>query len=198
MPNDNERDDSILKDILAALPEDVYQKLTDSLEPDPVALQRLSEIRRNSSTADEQSDTSKVSSIREKWKNYLHKHPGNRFKTLIERYLASYLRGERYNDFTPSRGFLESMVSNHSKWNRMINQNGQGRQYQDDIRRICFIFQLTFLEANELMWSAGQQFDLSCFRDFVLVDCLQKRIYAPDAVDEILVEENLPPLFSVE
>lgn len=198
MPNDNERDDSILKDILAALPEDVYQKLTDSLVSDPIALQRLNEIRRSSSTADKQSDTGTVSSIREKWNNYLRKHPGNRFKTLIERYLASYLRGERYNEFTPSRGFLETLVSNHSKWNRMINQNGQGRQYQDDIRRICFVFQLTFLEANELMWSAGQQFDLSSLRDFVLVDCLQKQIYAPDAVDKILEEEHLHPLFPRE
>lgn len=190
-----ELDQEILKEILNKLPPDARNGIIDSFSANPEQLNRLNEIMgiHNQAT---QNDTP-AESILDRW-NESKKNHKNRFNELTERYLAEYLKGERETEYEPSRASLENIVSNHSKWNRMINHHGQGRQYRDDIRRVCFVFRLTFPEANELMMSAGQFFDPSDLRDYIIIDCLKNGVYSMEKVDETLRDVGVPELFPVE
>ena len=190
-----ELDNKILLGILKNLPGDMLNSIVNSFSSDPAQLDRLQEILGTSmeKTPEKEPDMN----IRDRWENS-KKDYKNRFNELIQKYLDAYLRGERKTEFEPSRATLENIVSNHSKWNRMINHHGQGRQYHDDIRRVCFVFQLTFPEANELMWSAGQLFDPCDLRDYIIIDCLQRQIYSMSAVDQLLLDSGVPELFPVD
>ena len=187
----NEDDMQILKDILKKLSPQELEEIALSVGDHPYWRTLLSEMAKPASD-----DSPSNQSLRERWYSGIRQNSRKtRFLSLMERYIDSYLRGERDKGGKLSRSMMENIVSNHSKWNRMMNQYGQGKQYQDDIRRVCFLFRLTFPEANERMWSAGQMFDMGDFRDFVLVDCLQKQIYSQEAVNQILDREGLPLLF---
>lgn len=190
-----ELDKKILKEVLEKLPQDALGGIMESLSSDATQLNRLHEILGTAPRPDPQED--RAEDILDRWEKS-KKHHKNRFDVLMERYLEAYLRGELQSEYEPSRAYLENIVSNHSKWNRMINHHGQGRQYRDDIRRVCFVFHLTFPQANELMLSAGQLFDLGDLRDYVIMDCLKKRIYSMEKVDELLRKVGVPELFPVE
>lgn len=134
--------------------------------------------------------------LRERWIQLKkEKSNGNKFLELMDDYIESYLSKESGPQGSHSRAAMENWVSNHSKWHRMMNHRGQGRQYKDDLRRICFLFHLSYPEANELLWSAGHFFDYDDFRDFIIIDCLQKQEYSFERIDALLNKHNLSPLF---
>lgn len=191
----DELDKEILREILGKLTPDTISGIIDSLSSDPAQLNRLNEILGIPPQSDQ--SNGRTENILDRWKSSQKNHK-NKFNELIERYLESYLSGERETEYEPSRAYLENIVSNHSKWNRMIKHHGQGRQYRDDIRRVCFVFRLTFPEANELMWSAGQLFDPSDLRDYIIIDCLKNKIYSMEKVDEILNKVGVPELFPAD
>ncbi len=191
----DELDKEILREILRKLTPDTLSGIIDSFSSDPAQLNRLNEILGLRPQPDQ--SNGRTENILDRWKCSQKDHK-NRFNELIEHYLESYLSGERETEYEPSRASLENIVSNHSKWNRMIKHHGQGRQYRDDIRRVCFVFRLTFPEANELMWSAGQLFDPSDLRDYIIIDCLKNKIYSMEKVDEILNKAGVPELFPVD
>lgn len=192
---DKELDKEIIEEILKKLPLDARSGIIDSFSANPDQLNRLNEIMGIHTQVAQ--NNAPAESILDRW-NESKKNHKNRFNELIERYLEAYLKGERETEYEPSRSSLENIVSNHSKWNRMINHHGQGRQYRDDIRRVCFVFRLTFPEANELMWSAGQFFDPSDLRDYIIIDCLKNGIYSMEKVDKTLRDVGVPELFPVE
>lgn len=134
-----------------------------------------------------------IGNLKERWKQERKNY--KRFDQLMETYIDEYLQGKRGAEGSHSRADMENTVSNHSKWNRMRNHQGQGKQYKEDLRRICFLFHLTYLEANELLWSAGQVFDMNDFRDYILMYCLKNEIYLVEEINEILKKEKLEELF---
>lgn len=189
--------EQILKELMKMLTEKQVNEIFKNFQDDSDKLKRILEALdrlKESEKSEKTEETKATLSLKEKWLKEKAQHT-YKFDELIKKYLMSYLSGERETEFEPSRAYIETLVSNHAKWYRMINHHGRGRQYQDDIRRVCFAFRLTFPEANELMWSAGQAFEISDYRDFIIMDCLQKGIYSYETVDEILLREGQEPLF---
>jgi len=189
-------DNSILRDVLHQLPKETLEEIRRKFEKDVQYLDRLNEIL-DENPRDQISSSDTNEDIVKKWEKEKVKF-GNKFQTLMKKYMDQYLKNERNGMFEPSRAYLENLVSNHSKWNRMMNHNGQGRQYRDDLRRVCFVFRLTFPEANELLMSAGQLFDLGDLRDYILIDCLNRKIYSMEKVDEILSKAGVSVLFPAD
>ena len=181
-----------LKTVFEKIPRDTLTQIAQFVDPTSLEGQVIQEILNPMDSPASESSTM-VQTLRQKWVN---SKPRNRFSYLMEGYVDSYLHGKCFNKYGDlSKSALEEMVNCHSKWDRMMRQHGQGRQYRDDIRRLCFLFQLELPQANELMWSAGQIFDFGDFRDYVLTDCLNRKIFDPDKVDEELKKEGLAPLF---
>lgn len=181
-----------LKTFFEKIPGDTLTQIARFIDPASLEGQVIREVLCPVDSSASESSTV-IQTLRQEW---VKSKPRNRFSYLMEIYVDSYLHGEcfhKYGDL--SKSALEEMVNCHSKWDRMMRQHGQGRQYRDDIRRLCFLFQLKLPQANELMWSAGQIFDFGDFRDYVLTDCLKRGIFDPDQVDEILKKEGLLPLF---
>lgn len=90
---------------------------------------------------------------------------------------------------------IYTAVNNHSKWYRMVKHGGRGDYYHDDVRRVCFVLELTFLEATELLYSAGQPLERTSMRDKILAACLCDRIYDEHAVNQKLLDAKQKPLF---
>ena len=103
--------------------------------------------KRNDATEDED--------LRKKWeKSRKENNKGNKFLELMDTYIESYLNGERGIKGSHTRIDMENLVSNHSKWHRMMNHRGQGRQYRDDMRRVCFVFHLSFYFIKTLFYDS--------------------------------------------
>lgn len=192
---DKELDKQILMEVLGQLPRETLQEIVGSYSADSQQAKRLQEML--GALPQPAPEPASSQSVVDRWEKSKKNHK-NRFNVLIERYLEAYLRGERQSEYEHSRAYLENVVSNHSKWNRMINHHGQGRQYRDDIRRVCFVFRLSFPEANELMWSAGQLFDPGDLRDYIIIDCLKKQVYSMETVDDLLRDAGVPELFPAD
>lgn len=192
-----ELDIYILKKILSLLSNEQIDTLMIYFREDTECYQRLSEIIDELKNKKVIPDKEKDLDIRQKWRAYLKTY-NNRFDKLMEKYMKAYLEKEKKEKHSGKKSDLEHLISNHTKWNRMMTQRGQGIQYQDDIRRICFVFRLTYPEANELMWSAGQLFDMDNLRDFILVDCLTKGIYDIENINKRLSDQNLKILFPAD
>lgn len=201
--NQFETDNKILKEILKMLSVSEVNGIMQGFSDNEDFQKRVSELL-DSPLSDKPTQSE---SLKEQWKKLQENESADKnskskekietkFQRLIKKYLASYLRGERDTSFKPSRSYLEDLVSNHAKWGRMMQQSGKGKQYHDDLRRVCFVFHLSLPEANELLWSASHTFVFDDFRDYVIVDCLKKKIYNMEVVDELLEAEGLLPLFS--
>lgn len=189
-----ELDHQILRKLLSFLPLDQLDNIQCQFREDECCYTRLLEILDDLNKNVQNTREKEQSDIRLVWRDYMKTH-NNRFLVLMDKYINSYLDKEREANRSGKRIDLENLVSNHSKWNRMMMQRGQGIQYRDDLRRICFVFQLTYPEANELMWSAGQVFDMDNLRDFVIVDCLIKGIYDFGEINDRLYKANVEILF---
>lgn len=85
----------------------------------------------------------------------------------------------------------------HNKRNRILRDGGQGPQYYDNVRMICFVCRMTYLEAVEFLWSACQPFDRTSERDYLLACCLCDKIYDPAKIDKILTDGKQRPLFDL-
>ncbi len=141
----------------------------------------------------EEAQKHRTNSVREEWR--IFSRGGGQFHALMQRYIRRYRERAKEQGQKGTLAELEHEVSNHSKWNRMMNDRGVGNQYRDDLRRVCFVFRLSYVEATELLWTAGQPFDASDRRDFVLARCLTQKRFSPEEVEQVLEEENLPALF---
>ena len=133
-------------------------------------------------------------SIKEDWHTFA-KNSGRRFSDLMERYIERYQKQEREAGRKGSLTQLKTLVSNHSKWHRMMKDRGIGKHYHDDMLRLCVVFRLSYAEATELLWSAGQPFDPDDRRDYAVANCLAKKQYDPEEVDRTLSEFRVQPLF---
>lgn len=189
-------DRQLLIEALRSLP---HEDITNLLHEVNSKKSRVSASHCENNKTDEQqkrNDAADDEDLRKKWeKSRKEKNKGNKFLELMDTYIESYLNGERGIKGSHTRIDMENLVSNHSKWHRMMNHRGQGRQYRDDMRRVCFVFHLPFPQANELLWSAGHFFDADDFRDFILMECLQKQEYSFEKVDFELEKYSLAPLF---
>lgn len=130
------------------------------------------------------------------WTGYLKKKDRS-FKDLIEEYTTEYLKEQRRKGKKVTRLELENIVSNHSKWHRMLSDSGIGKQYRDDLRRICLLYKLTYPQAVELLWMAGHPFDTDDPRDYEVAVCIATKVYQPEAVDSILEKKRLEKLFDL-
>lgn len=191
-------DRQLLIEALRSLP---HEDITNLLHEVNSKKSRVSASHCENNKKDEQqkrNDAADDEDLRKKWEKSRKEHnKGNKFLELMDTYIESYIKGDRGIKGSHTRIDMENLVSNHSKWHRMMNHRGQGRQYRDDMRRVCFVFHLPFPQANELLWSAGHFFDSDDFRDFILMDCLQKQEYSFEKVDFELEKYNLAPLFPI-
>lgn len=182
----------ILQKFISVLPDELKSQILGAVGEDPQIRKFL--FPEIVSRGNEAQPRTGIDALKENWKRE-NDGNGSRFETLMKKYIQAYLLGKLDTDYEPSRSYLENLVSNHSKWNRMMHQKGQGRQYRDDIRRLCFVFHLGFPEANEFMMSAGQPFDLSDLRDYIIIDFLTRKDFSKEGVDAMLREACLPELF---
>lgn len=186
------QDAEILQKLMSALSDELKGQILGATGDDPQIKALL--FPGSTSRGSEAPPRIGIDTLKEKWKRG-NDGGGSRFEALMEKYIRAYLQGKLDTDYEPSRSYLENLVSNHSKWNRMMHQKGQGRQYRDDIRRLCFIFHLGFPEANEFMMSAGQPFDFSDLRDYIIVDFLTRKDFSKEGIDAMLRDAGLPELF---
>ena len=96
------------------------------------------------------------------------------------------------HDFAPLFG------CDKNKFYRMLKEIGHENKrhiYSDNVRAICFVCHMTYLEAVEFLWAAQMPFSKTSDRDMVLADCLVKKIYTPAEVDSILKKNNQDKLF---
>ncbi len=132
--------------------------------------------------------------VKKSWRQYA-RISGNRFDSLTEKYFR------RYHTYMKDKGKkgtvteLNSYLSGHNKWYRMLKQHGIGPQYGRDMRRLCILFRLSYGEATEFLWSAGHPLDSDSRSDYVIAECLVNKIYETEQVDRCLAEVNEPPLF---
>lgn len=168
----------ILLDILSLLPQEQVERLKQSFSKsgNPERYLCLMELLVESGTEENRQG------VREEWNQYSSKNE-NQFLVLMDRYIEKYQAMERDEGRKGTLTDLKMAVSNHSKWHRMLRDCGRGNQYHDDMRRACFVFRLSYEEALELLWSAGQPLDHSERRDFTLAECLLRGIYDPEKID---------------
>lgn len=185
----------MLQRLISALPDELKSQILGAAGDDPQIKALL--FPESTSRESEAPPGIGINALREKWKRE-NDGGSSRFEALMKKYIRAYLQGKLDTDYEPSRSYLENLVSNHSKWNRMMRQKGQGRQYRDDIRRLCFVFHLGFPEANELMMSAGQPFDFSDLRDYIIVDFLTRKDFSKENIDAMLRDTDLPELFPAD
>lgn len=120
----------------------------------------------------------------------------NCFIALLEQHYLRWKQRARHTKQPWSReAFGMEFGCDHNKRNRITRDGGQGPQYHDNVRMICFVCHMSYLEAVEFLWSACQPFDRTSERDYLLADCLCKKIYEPTEVDKILVDNKQHPLF---
>lgn len=135
--------------------------------------------------------------IKSDWNQYA-RMSGSQFQKLIETYYLRYKENARKRGRKGTVTELNEELSGHNKWYRMIRDRGIGAQYRDDMRKLCFLFELSYAEAIELLWSAGHPFDGGSVRDYVIAECLVRGIYKEDEVDRCLIEAGGKPLFYEE
>lgn len=195
---DQYEDKQLLIDALKNVPQETIADLLHELQDSKTGWSAIQFTNTKADKQQEHNDTMDNEDLRKKWdKARKENTKGNKFLELMDTYVESYLKGEYGGRESHTKIDMENLVSNHSKWHRMMNHRGQGRQYRDDMRRVCFVFHLSFPQANELLWSAGHFFDTDDFRDFILMDCLQKQEYSYEQVDFLLEKYNLAPLFPI-
>jgi len=119
------------------------------------------------------------------------------FVTLLEqRYYPRWKQRARslHLNWTKQAFGLE-FGCDHNKRSRILSDGGQGWQYHDNVRMICFVCRMTYLEAVEFLWSACQPFDRTSERDYLLAYCLCNEIYDPVKIDTILKDNKQKTLF---
>lgn len=67
---------------------------------------------------------------------------------------------------------------------------------KENVMRLCVGLQLTVMEAEELMASAGYLFSEAIKTDVIVKACLEHRIYSPTCIDIELYENKVPVLFA--
>jgi len=68
---------------------------------------------------------------------------------------------------------------------------------KDNVLRLCVGLKLTLDEAEEFMASAGYLFSNGIKKDVVVKACLKEKVYDPFVIDDELMENNAPTLFSI-
>lgn len=184
-------DHQILLELISKLPQETLEGWKCLLLSNMDCYMRLVELMQAVSNMDDGDTTFAADS----WRTYLKAGGGSRFSVLAERYIQRYQEWSKSVAKKGSIMELATAVSNHSKWHRMLQDRGRGNQYREDMRRFCFLCRLSYLEALEFLWSAGQPFDNEDRRDYILAICLAKKIYNEEDVDQQLHLHKLRPLF---
>ena len=187
-----ELDQQLLLKMISVMPSSELENIALHLREEETLSMRFNELRCQLELFDEENPDE--TNVKTRWMDYRESH-NNLFQSLVKKYTRAYLERERKIHSNINQIDLENLVSNHPKWNRMLFDRGQGKQYRDDVRRMCFVFQLSYPAAQELMWSAGQIFELDQLRDFVIIDCLSQRIYDIEEIDARLMEHKVAVLF---
>ncbi|MBO4540705.1 MAG: helix-turn-helix domain-containing protein [Bacilli bacterium] len=79
-------------------------------------------------------------------------------------------------------------------WSKLISNDVQ-RPTKRHVAKIVIAMELPCRECKHLIKSAGYILNRDPF-DMVIRYCIEQRIYDPMKVDELLVKQNLKPLFS--
>lgn len=189
----NDIDYQILLQMFPILPDEVIEKAEHVLANNLAEYMRFCEIKE---TAGKRSDETAltIDKVKKEWRQYT-KSGGLKFDELVEKYFIRYKENAKEKRKKGTVLQLNSELSGHNKWYRMLKDHGMGPQYHDDIRKLCFLFELSYLEAIEFLWSAGQPLDNASTRDFVIADCLVKKIYKQEKVNECLAELGQTALF---
>ena len=134
--------------------------------------------------------------VQDGWRTFSQE--GNRFTELMEQYIKEYQQRERQAGRRGNLSELEAFVSNHSKWHRMMDAHGIGKAYRDDMRRVCVLFRLNYCQATELLCAAGQPFDPSDKRDYLIAQCLTEQRWTPEEVNCALERGKVSALFQAD
>lgn len=190
---DNELDYRILRHIKHALPEKRICEIENVLADNFDEYMRFREIEGTAGTGLDQTSLS-VDELRKNWVRYT-KLNNNRFDKLVETYFDRYKENAKKRNKKGTVTELNIELSGHNKWYRMLKDHGIGAKYHDDMRKLCFLFELSYLESIELLWSAGHPFDNDSTRDYVIAECLVQKIYEQEEVDKRLAALGQPVLF---
>lgn len=136
-----------------------------------------------------------IDDLRKGWRKYTSLSH-NRFDELIRFYFLRFKQNARKKGRKGTVTELNTELSGHNKWYRMLNDHGIGNQYHDDMRKLCFIFQLSYAESVELLWSAGHPFDNGSLRDYIIAECLVNKTYDYEAVNKQLMQMKQDILFN--
>lgn len=190
---DYELDYRILLHIKRALSKEKVNEIENVLADNLDEYMRFREIE-GPAKIDSSPTSLSVDELRKNWINYT-KLNKNRFDKLIENYFERYKKNAKKKNKKGTVTELNIELSGPNKWYRMLKDHGIGSKYHDDMRKLCFLFELSYLESVELLWSAGHPFDSDSRRDYVIAECLVKKIYALEEVDKRLAALGQPALF---
>lgn len=132
--------------------------------------------------------------LKKEWNQYA-RMDHKRFDVLMEQYFNRYQKALKAKGEKGTVANLNAAIGGHNKWYRMKKDHGFGKQYREDMRRLCFLFKLSYTEAIEFLWSAGQPLDSASARDYVIAQCLVKQEYEQEKIDERLKQIGKQPLF---
>lgn len=188
-------DFQILLHIIPELPEDVMDRVEGALAESFDEYMRFREICEiiNESKGIPQKKFSEED-LKKSWRQYT-RLDRNRFDELIDFYFLRYKERAKKKGRKGTVTELNVELSGHNKWYRMLRDHGMGKQYHDDIRKLCFIFQLSYTEAVELLWSAGQPLSSEDARDYVIAECLVKKVYKQEEINKKLQAMKQAVLF---
>lgn len=190
---DYELDYRILLHIKRALSKEKVNEIENVLADNFDEYMRFREIE-GPAKIDSSPTSLSVDELRKNWINYT-KLNKNRFDKLIENYFERYKKNAKKKNKKGTVTELNIELSGPNKWYRMLKDHGIGSKYHDDMRKLCFLFELSYLESVELLWSAGHPFDSDSRRDYVIAECLVKKIYTLEEVDKRLAALGQPVLF---
>lgn len=191
----NELDYQILLHINRTMEEDDLLKIEEVLANNLDEYMRFREIH-DIAKPPAGSSAKSIDALKQSWRNYA-RLSNSRFDMLIRTYFERYKENAKKEKRKCTVTELNRELSGHNKWYRMLKDHGIGLKYHDDMRKLCFIFRLTYSESVEFLWSAGQTLDSDSRRDFVIAECLVNQIYEPDKVNERLAALHQPLLFYV-
>lgn len=192
---DYELDYRILLHIKRALPRDRINEIENVLADNLDEYMRFREVE-GPAEIDSGPVSLDVDELRKNWIKYT-KLNKNKFDDLIEKYFEKYKKNAKKKNKKGTVTELNIELSGPNKWYRMLKDHGIGSKYHNDMRKLCFLFELSYLESIELLWSSGHPFDSDSKRDYVIAECLVKKIYAPEEVDKRLAALGQPVLFEL-
>ena len=93
--------------------------------------------------------------------------------------------------------FYKDIEMSRQLFSKMIN-NPDYQPTRETVMKCCIGLRLGERDAQLLMTSAGYSFSSALDLDLIIKMCIAKRCYEKMKIDQLLVKNNLKPLFAVE